>query len=592
VSFLANYNLGLRAVQVFVDELYHAGIRHVCIAPGSRSTPLTIAFARHLGMRVWTVLDERSAGFFAYGMARAKHEPVVLLCTSGTATANFFPAVMEAFQSEVPLFVITADRPPELHGVGSNQTVNQNNMYGTFVKRFISMPVPEDESFLLDHAKWTAVRATSYASGAPSGPVHINWPFREPLLPPPTAHHRGNHNHYSVHVGTLQLSQNELAALASSLSHVERGIIICGPQDDMELVAPLIDLATQLQFPILADPLSQLRTSGIMSSFVIDHYDAFLRAITSLADDHPLRNALQPQVVIRIGHTPTSKVLGQYLSGLTEARQVVISSNESWQDPFFTATEVWQADPVLLIQGLTRIGFRANESKFAALWMQVSQRVREVIRQEVQAIEPVFEGRVWQELARMIPQGSTIFAGNSMPIRDMDSLFPAINRSVRVIANRGASGIDGVISSALGVSAVEQAPVFLVIGDLSFHHDITGLMIAKMHRLPLIVILIQNDGGGIFSFLPQSTQPDVFSYFSTSHGLDFEAIVKSYDGRYQRIADWSQFQTALTAAMEQPGLQVLELRTDRDENVRLHQQLFLECAKVLEDLGVERLARD
>ena len=588
---MADYNSGLHAVQVFVDELYQAGVRQVCVAPGSRSTPLTIAFARHEKFKVWTVLDERSAGFFAYGMARTRHEPVVLVCTSGTATANFFPAVVEAFQSEVPLLVITADRPPELHGVGSNQTINQDQLYGTFVKQFISMPVPEDTDVLLRHARWTATRAVSLTTASPHGPVHINWPFREPLLPPPVAENESS-NRQVVHVGTLQFSDAEVAALASSLQYMKKGLIVCGPQDREELAAPVLKLAETWQFPVLADPLSQLRTSGLTTPLLIDHYDAFLRAVMSYPEGHPVRQALQPEVVIRIGHVPTSKVLGQYLSSLKNVRQVVINGSEAWQDPFFTATEVWQADPVAMFGRLIEVAQRAQDSSYAMRWSQISATVQKALWQEVPKMVEFFEGRVWMELEHIAPEGSVLFAGNSMPVRDMDSFFASIDRKVRVVASRGASGIDGVVSSAFGVSAAVQAPVILVIGDLSFYHDLNGLMLAKLYDLSLIVILIQNDGGGIFSFLPQSTQKDVFDYFSTSHGLDFEEIVKSYNGSYQRITSWEHFQTELGQAIHRSGLQVLELKTDREENVAMHRQLFAACAHVLESLGDEWVERN
>ena len=587
---MAEYNPDLQVVHAFVEALYEAGVSQVVIAPGSRSTPLAIAFVRHAQFKVWTVLDERSAGFFAYGMARVKHVPVALLCTSGTATANLFPAVVEAFQSQVPLLVITADRPPELHGVGSNQTVDQDGLYGTFVKRFIAMPVPGDEPLLFRHARWTATRAAALTMSEPSGPVHINWPFREPLLPQVADRSSGGITPHLVRSGRLQLPEAELALLANTLSGAGRGLIICGPQDSEELAVPLLELASELKFPVLADPLSQLRTSGIASPWLIDHYDAFLRSVMANAPDHPLRVALEPETVIRIGQTPTSKVLGQYLSSLTTVKQVVIDGSGAWQDPFFTATEVWQADALPLIRGLLQRQLCAGDEGFARRWQRVAMMVREVILHEVPQLKEVFEGRVWLELARVIPAGAVIFAGNSMPVRDMDSFFAAIDRPVRVFANRGASGIDGVVSSALGVSAAGRSPVYLVIGDLSFFHDLNALLIAKMHSLSLNVILIHNDGGGIFSFLPQSTQADVFSYFSTSHGLEFAAMIEGYGGSYERIDDWQQLQRALVNADSQSGLRVMELRTNRDENVRLHQRVFQSCANAVSGLGAEWFA--
>lgn len=582
---VTEYNAGLQAVLEFVRALYEAGVRHAVIAPGSRSTPLTIAFARHGQIKVWTVLDERSAGFFAYGVARACREPVVLVCTSGTAPANFFPAIIEAYHTQVPLLVMTADRPPELQGVGSNQTVDQGVMFGTFVKRFIQMPVPGVQAPLLAHARWTATRATALAGSEPKGPVHINWPFREPLLPPTDVRQQEYGGARQVLVGRLTLAEADLAGLAAVLQASTRGLIVCGPQDEVGVAESLLALAEALRYPLLADPLSQLRTVRNASEWVIADYDVSLRAIMAYSPTHPVRQALMPDIVLRVGQTPTSKTLGQYLASLTSARQVVIDGSDLWQDPFFTATDVWQTDPQVVATGLLRMGVPAGDEAFAARWHSLARVTRVALARSVGELADVFEGRVWLELAQAVPQGSVVFAGNSMPVRDLDSFFPVLDRPLRVFANRGASGIDGVVSSALGVSAANQAPVFLVIGDVSFFHDQNALLITKMHGVPLNVILIHNDGGGIFSFLPQATQPDVFDYFSTSHGLDFQAVVENYGGRYERFSSWASLRRFVDAASSEAGLRVFEIRTDRAENVRLHQSVLAVCADAIRAWG-------
>lgn len=562
-----------------------AGVTDVCISPGSRSTPLTIALARQPDIQVWTLLDERSAGFFAYGLARTSGRTVVLVCTSGTAPANYMPAVVEAYQTRVPLLIVTADRPPELHGVGSNQTVDQEKLYGSFVKQYFSMPVPENTPVILQHARSLTHRAVSLSQSVPMGPVHINWPFREPLLPPLVREPLPERNSpLQVWNGSRQFSEQDLARAADFLSGYERGLIICGPQDRRELVEPLLQLAERLQFPVLADPLSQIRTAGLSSDLIIDNYDAILRIPSDQSTMPSAWEWLKPQLIIRVGQTPTSKVLGQFLASLGQIQQLVIDDSEMWQDPFFTATTVWKSEPVHLFSRLSQLIARRTSSLYAKRWQDMTLTVQDVLTTQVPALPELFEGRVWQELAELLPEGSILYAGNSMPVRDMDTFFPTVKQPISVFANRGASGIDGIVSSALGASAAAKGPVVLVIGDLSFYHDLNGLLAAKLHQLGLIVVLIHNDGGGIFSFLPQASQTDVFPYFSTSHGLEFESVIQMYGGQYQHAQDWRQFRKAMTAALRQQRLQVIELRTEREANVLLHQQIISACQQAVAGL--------
>lgn len=586
-------NRDLQAVTAFVEELWEAGVRHVCISPGSRSTPLTMSIARDERFQAWSLLDERSAGFFALGLARQSGTPVALVCTSGTATGNYLPALMEARESRVPLLVLTADRPPELHHVGSNQTVDQLKLYGSFAKWFVEMPLPDATEVIVRHARTVAWRAATCALAAPAGPVHINWPFREPLIPPLNEHWTATQTQPEpilrhVFDATLEPSAEALSVISSLLSGAKRGLIVCGPMANEDFPQAVSNLASLWNVPIFADPLSQVRCGIHDVSHVVDTYDVWLR------NPH-VADTVQPDVILRFGQTPTSKVLCQYLSKQTQARQVVVDEVESWRDPFFSATDVVRANPALfchrlserLLERLTTTGTApvaaAGSATWTKFWLAGNRRLQSVVQSILQDSD-WFEGRVFVELNELLPPGATLFAGNSMPVRDLDSFFATREAAVQILANRGASGIDGVVSTALGVSAVAQGPVVLVIGDISFYHDLNGLLAATRHNLNLLIILIHNDGGGIFSFLPQAAHPDTFSHFQTSHGIDFRQAVEMYRGSFERVEDWAAFREAVSSGMRRKGISVVELRTDGEANVSLHRTVFKRAEQVLEGL--------
>lgn len=572
-------NMGLQAVTAFVDELWRAGVKHVCISPGSRSTPLTMSVVRDGRFRIWSLLDERSAGFFAVGLARKGRTPVALICTSGTATGNYLPALMEAKASRVPLVVLTADRPPELHHVGSNQTVDQGKLYGSFVKWSVEMPVPNTSETVMRHARAAAWRAVSCAEMVPAGPVHVNWPFREPLIPPASVNPPAEGLDERIHQvfgADLQPSNHAVQTLSTLLSSAERGMIVCGPMDRPDFAEAVGLLARKWNVPLLADALSQVRCGEHDTTHVIDTYDLMLR-VPAFAD------GLKPDVILRFGQVPTSKVLGQYLSQQTQARQVVVDEDEVWRDPFFTATDVVHCNPIRLCERLLDQVETQTTLDWTSLWLEGNQRSRAVV-QNILANPAWFEGRVIVELNHLLPTGATLFAGNSMPVRDVDSFFLAKAENIHLLSNRGVSGIDGVVSTALGVSGESQEPVVLVIGDISFYHDLNGLLAAFRHGLNLLIVLIHNDGGGIFSFLPQAAHSDTFPHFQTSHGIDFRQTVEMYHGHFVRVESWMEFQTAVDEALQRPGVSVLELRTDGEENVQLHRAVFEEVGQALQGL--------
>ena len=574
-----------RFVSAFVEELARSGIAHVCICPGSRSTPLALLLRGHPAIRVWTHLDERSAAFFALGMAKALRQPVAVLSTSGTAAVNFAPAVVEAYYARVPLIALTADRPPELRGVGANQTIDQVGLYGSHAKWSVDMPLPEASTEALRYARTVASRAAASAQADPAGPVQINFPFREPLIPiAPGPLTNGNGASAPAGEGTPSMSvaqpaqqpdRTEVAALARDLATAERGLIVCGPQDDQGFPQAVARLAEELGYPLLADPLSQVRCGPHHNSLVIDSYDAFLR-------DEETSAALTPDVVLRFGAMPVSRALPLYLQRHTGCRQIVIDGGGRRNDASLTASETLHADPRsfcdALLEALPAPASSRNgqsSSEWAGRWQRTAQQAGDALRRGLADKPGLSEPGVFAQLAERLPDGATLFAGNSMPVRDLDTSFPGGTRQVRFLANRGASGIDGVVSTALGASAAGAGPLVLVIGDLSFYHDMNGLLAARRHDLNATIVLVNNDGGGIFSFLPQANEAEHFEeLFGTPHGLDFRPAAEMYGLAYRHVESWEEFRSAIDESIGSPGVGLVEVRTERRANVRLHQELW------------------
>ncbi len=575
-------NATYACVGALVDELVRAGIEHLCLCPGSRSAPLAMSAARHPGVRLWTLIDERSAGFFAFGMAKGLRSPVALLSTSGTAAANFFPAIIEAHYGRVPLVVLTADRPRELRDCGALQTIDQVHLYGGHVKWFVDVAPPEATDDMLRYARTLACQAVARAQERPPGPVHLNVPLREPLVPVPEAmppeatrapsawEGRDAGRPYSVASPSLRAPDPRFVqAFSQDLSKAPRGLIVCGPGDDPALPGAVCRLGRVLGYPILADPLSQVRFGPHDRSLVIDSYDAMLR----LED---VAKTLAPDVILRLGGLPASRPLLRYLQHHAGARQVVVDGDNGWTDPNRLASDVLHMDATLLCESLAAtVRPRRSEAAWTAMWVRLGTVTRRAIQERLDALTEPFEGKAIAELCDLLPDGSTLYVGNSMPVRDLDTFTPGAPRAVRVLGNRGASGIDGVISSALGTAAAGTGPVVLALGDLAFYHDMNGLLAARRHRLRATIVLLNNDGGGIFSFLPQAAYPEHFeALFATPTGLDFRLAAELYGASFSRMDTWETFRARVQEGLASPGLDIVEVRTTRDRNVRLHQEIW------------------
>ena len=590
-----------RYVEALVEGLVAGGVRHVCLAPGSRSTPLAVVMAAHPGLRLWMHVDERSCGFFAVGLARGLGgQPVAVACTSGTAAANLHPAVVEARYGRVPLVVLTADRPPELREVGASQTIAQAGLYGAHVKWWADAAPPEATPAMLRYAAMLGARAARLAADPPAGPVHLNLPFREPLVPTrpqeaaaPAAAADGQPPWEPLRneaQPTGPAGEAEARQLADWLGSSARPVLVLGPQEDPRLAAAAARLASALGAPLLADPLSQARWGDHPLGAVIDAYDLLLR-------DEALAARLRPDLVLRMGAAPVSKALLGYLERHHDVPQLVLDVHGGWRDPVLTGRPLWTADPAgLLAQAAQRLragppdGRRQGpEPAWLSTWQALQRVARDAARRLLAADEALSEPAAVTTLVDCLPDGATLYVGNSMPVRDLDAFGQSAPRPIRVLANRGASGIDGVVSSALGAAAAcRPAPAGLVIGDLSFYHDLNGLLAARLHALSLTVLLLHNDGGGIFSLLPQAELPEALfeRLFGTPTGLDFEPAVGMYGGRMVRAESPGALEQALRDALGRGGLQVVEVRTRRQANAALHRRLVEGVLAAVREAGI------
>lgn len=562
-------------VGAFFDELARSGVECVCVSPGSRSAPLAISAARTPGLEVVPILDERSAGFFALGLARQTGRAVALVCTSGTAASNYLPAISEAHHARVPLLVLTADRPPELRDWGAGQTIDQLGLYGSRVRRFVEVPVPAAGEALSRHARALAARAVADALASPAGPVHLNWPFREPLDPPqarPVAPARAIDTPTAAPIrvtrATATALPEDVAALAELVGEGSRGVIACGPlPPSCERDRAIVEFARAAGWPILADPTSGLRRGAhVGDAPLIAHSELWLR-------DAAIGRALAPDVLLRVGDAPVSKAFRLWIEATRPSHFVLIDPAGGWADPSHLATRVLRADPAALLRDVrARLPAGARNSPWLAAWLAADRRAALAIADSIAVDGVLDEPRAVHELAARLPAGATLYVSNSMPVRDLDAFLPIDPRPLRVHCNRGANGIDGVTSSALGAASAGGGPVVLLTGDLALLHDLGALLTAGHRALPLVIVVLNNGGGGIFSFLPIAAHGESVEFeklFLTPQRADLGKLAASFGLGFTRAASWREFTGALDALLGAPlrGTHIVELPIDRDQNV-------------------------
>ena len=571
-----------------LDEWCRAGVTHAVVCPGSRSTPMALAIADESRVTTHVVLDERSGAFFALGLARATGIPAVLLCTSGTAAVEFHPAVAEGHLDRVPMIVVTADRPPELHGIGAPQTVDQNRLFGRSVRDYFEPGVADTAtaSTWRSLASRAFLAATSGASGP--GPVQLNLAFREPLVGRvrrlPVARAKGRPWH-----ATLQLPSADRAVADSVASGLwvrlagRRGVIVAGAGSGN--ADALRRLAAVLGWPLIADLRSGARGTGPNETnsgrtVTVDHIDAILRSPAAA-------EALRPDVALRFGAPWASKVLNQWLAGVGD--DVLVDPHHSWLDPNRASQVTVHADPTFVAQALADI-LPSGDPSWLALWAKADAASRSVMRGQLDSTSAVpheLSEPAWvRALIGYLPNGSELVISSSMPIRHAE-WFSAGRRDVHVHANRGANGIDGVVSTALGVAAADRGPTFALIGDLAFLHDAGALVLAGQGRVRCTFVVVDNAGGGIFEFLPQATSVERSRFetlYGTPQNVDIVALCKAHRLRTFEPKSLRALRSALTKSEREPGVVVIVVRTDRRETVKV-----LEMLNAAVVVGVERI---
>ena len=539
-------------LQAFVEELYRCGMRHAVTSPGSRNAPLALTLAAQEGVEAVSVLDERSAGFVALGMAKASGRPVAVTCTSGTAAANLHPAVVEAWEARVPLIVLTADRPPELREIGAGQAIDQIKLYGSAAKWFVEVGTHDPSRETAIHHRALACRAYFTAAGGRPGPVHLNFPLREPLAPAPeeleAADWEGRENgrpwtELREHASAPH--SDDVHDVASRLAAEPRGVIVCGPCHE-DVADAASRLAAETGWPLLAEPTSGVRCGDHDRSHVIAHYDVLLR-VEKFAREHA------PGLVLRVGDMPTSKPLRSFVA---QSSQIVIDPHGAWHEPTRTAELLVQAAAAPTLDALAsavEMRSAARDEGWLAGWSDADARVWAA----VEAAPDGFEGKVLASLEPELPDEAIVWVSSSMPIRDVEAYFPQSAKRLRFLANRGANGIDGVVSSAMGAAIAGGLPTWLLIGELALQHDAGGLLAARRAGIQLEIVCINNGGGGIFDFLPVAEHADPAAY---------EAHIATPSEGVELAALW-------------PGIR--EIRTDRRQNARLHRELVERVAQSL-----------
>ena len=569
----------------FSDELIRCGLREVVLAPGSRSTPLAMAFfeaGQQQRVRLHVRIDERSAAFTALGLAKASRRPVVMLCTSGTAAANFHPAVIEAGESGVPLLVLTADRPPELRGIGANQAIDQIKLYGGAVRWFCEAGLPEARPGMAGYWRSLACQAWAHAAGRAgglAGPVHLNLPFREPLVPAdaggeewpepldgrPDGQPWTRFHDQGVPGGELELPWTE------------RGVVICGDGDYDALA--LVELAERAGWPVLAEPSSGARRGpNALSAY------QYLLASPEFVQAH------RPGLIVSAGRPGLSRAQLAFLRAGSARRHVVVAQGPGhWADPQRAATDVASALRLTGTPGShdSRGSRDSGGSRVSrrGTWLDAWRRADDAARRAVDAVldddENLTEPRLARDLANALPDGALLWSGSSQPVRDIDlGLSPRAD--LRVLASRGTSGIDGTTSSAIGAALAHGGPAFALIGDLAFLHDATGLVLGPDEPRPdLCLVVVNNDGGGIFSTLEQAAFPGSFErLFGTPHGTELHHLAAAFGLPYQRLEQPGD----LTKALQGTGLRIVEAQTGRAAGAELRARLRAVAAEALRQM--------
>ena len=582
-------NANTALASAFAEELARSGLRLAVISPGSRSTPLAVALWRQPEIEVSVIVDERSAGFFALGAAQASGEPVALLCTSGTALVNYHPAVVEADESGIPLVVLSADRPPELRGIGAGQTIDQIKSFGASVRWFCEVGTHEADDSGLLHYRSVACRAMARARGeVRPGPVHLNLPWREPLAPVPAEgavtatdplalEGRDKRPLTAVTRIDLEPSVFILDEMAGHIGDAISGVIVAGRQLDPELREPLAHLARVSGFPILADPTSQLRCGPHDRSHVVAAYDLLLR------EEHFARSVV-PELVLRFGEMPTSKPLRAWLTA-SGADEIVVDPYGGWNEPTNRAAAILRADMSECASGwAARLeGLEGRERPLPDRWLEAERAAQAALDDALRDPAEITEPALHRALGAAHQDGDLVYTSSSMPIRDQETFVASSGTDARFLSNRGANGIDGLVSSGIGAARASGRPTTIVTGDLGLLHDLGGLAALREVETPVRIVVIDNSGGGIFHFLPQEAampKDEFEALLGTPRGIDAANAAALFDLPHRRLESLAELPEALAA-----GTGLIEVKTDRRTNVEAHRALTARVQELVSGRG-------
>ncbi len=568
--------------ELIMEELARLGVRDFCIAPGSRSTPLTLAAARHPRLRTTVHFDERGCGFHALGLARARGRPAAVICTSGTAAANLYPAVVEAAMDNVPLLLLTADRPPELRDTGANQTIPQVGLFGAYVRWHADLPPPTiamPAAALLT----TLDQAVHRSRAAPAGPVHLNLPVREPLSDPagpadggawwaPVEEWRRGQEpftRYERPEGAMHLPADH--GVVAALHAARRGLLVVGRLADRAQSAAVHNLANRLGWPTLADIGSGLRLGHAAAPFV-PHYDLLLRT----APPPP------PDTVVHLGGEVVSKALMGYLEAARPPRYIRVSADPRRHDPTHQVSHRVDAGVAAFAEAATALDLGPAPAPWVAAFYEPQARIHGALDGLMADTPGLDEPALCRLVSRLVPPDGALFLGSSMPVRDMDGFADAGGPAVPVGCNRGASGIDGTVASACGYAAGLGRRLTLVCGDLTLLHDLNALALVARSPVPITVVVINNDGGGIFSFLPVAAEGEPFeTFFATPHGLAFEAFARGFGLDYRQPGSVAEFTAAYGDAAHGPRSTLIEVRSERRANRERHRHMVAAVGRAL-----------
>jgi 2-succinyl-5-enolpyruvyl-6-hydroxy-3-cyclohexene-1-carboxylate synthase len=561
---------------ILAETLKRLGLKTVVVCPGSRSAPLAVAFAQLEAVEAIPVLDERSAAFFALGIARQTHAPVALVCTSGTAGANFYPAIIEARESQVPLLVLTADRPPELRHCNAGQTIDQQKMFGSFPNHYAELALPSLEPQMLAYLRQTLSHAWEQTLYPLPGPVHLNLPFRDPLIPIPQPEAQNLAPQFHSETFFSHLSPASLPALSAlpallPFPSSPRGLLIAGiaqPPCAKTYCHAIAHLSKTLGVPVLAEGLSPLRNYAHLNPYLVSTYDLLLR-------NAALATQLQPEWVIRIGEMPTSKELRTWLE-VSQAQQWVIDPTGRNLDPLHGNTLHLRLSVEQLAKGVTPVGDR--DFTYLNAWLAAERQARQQVDRIMEDLEDLFEGKTAWLLSQVLPPKTPLFISSSMPVRDVEFFWASNDRQIVSFFNRGANGIDGSLSTALGIAHRNQSGVMLT-GDLALLHDTNGFLLRNHFAGHLTIVLINNNGGGIFEMLPISGfEPPFERFFATPQNINFAKLCATYDIPHEQISNWQQLAQRLNP-LPKEGIRVLEVQTDRKRDAQWRQTNLSKLAK-------------